>query len=60
MSVFDKRALRDTLFSLEAMSINDAQHAYDTFLHGAMLDRSETFDSDGRAQSVVSSNLGLC
>ena len=57
MSVFDKRALRETLLSLEAMSISDAQQAYDTFLSGAMLDRSETFDSDGRAQSVVSSNL---
>lgn len=57
MKNVDKQVLRDKLFSLEAMSIGEANHQFDEFLRGARLDRTGATDDGDRSQTVQSATI---
>jgi transcription elongation GreA/GreB family factor len=51
MTTIDKRALRDTLLSLEAVSVEQARKLYEDFLSTARLNRAEQMDEGDRSQA---------
>ena len=52
MTLIDKKMLRTELLAIESMSISEAQSLYESFLRGARLDRSGSFDDGDRSQTA--------
>ena len=59
MTLIDKKALRAELLAIESMSISEAQSLYDSFLRGARLDRSGSFDDGDRSQTAQNGNSAI-
>jgi len=59
MMLIDKKALRAELLAIESMSISEAQSLYESFLKGARLDRSGSFDDGDRSQTAQNGNSAM-